>query len=104
MTKTSVAMAFIGLCAMAFLPACAGRSGLTEDSGRSVRGVFHVQAKKRQTMKVAPLNADEAKSILERYQSAGKKGRGKTSRSKASTGSNYPTASGKGSQIRRRLD
>ena len=49
------------------LPGCASRASLAEDSGRSYRMIFHTQAKKRSTMKVAALTATEAKLILQDY-------------------------------------
>ena len=60
--------------------------------------LFHVQAKKRSAMKVAPLTATEALMILNGYESG--KGRGKGRRSARSSG-DRPKASGPMTRLKR---
>jgi hypothetical protein len=84
----------IGALSLLILPGCGTRESLSPNSGRSLKMLFHVQAKKRSAMKVAPLTASEALGILETYEAGqnGKRGSRNSSRSRSS--SRRPKASG----------
>ena len=74
--------------ALMVLPGCAARDALAPTSGRSVKLVFKQQAKKRSTMRIAPLTAFESELILGKYeqQQGGKKKARSKSRSSVGVG------------------
>ena len=98
MKKIHQIILLFGVAAILILPGCGARQSLDKDSGRSLKMIFHVQAKKRSSMKVAPLTATEALMILDRYESS--KGRRKGRGSARSSG-DRPKASGPMTRLKR---
>ncbi len=101
MTRLQISLGLLCALALGLLPACSARSSLSDDSGRATRAIFHIQAKQRKVAETRPLSADEAKSILNRYErrTGGKRGAGRSSRSTTSSG--YPKATGAMTRVRR---
>jgi len=81
------------LGALLVLPGCAARDSLSPTSGRSFKLVFKQQAKKRSTMRLAPITAFESDLILNKYETAQQGGKKKArSRSRSSVGVGTATA------------
>ena len=91
---------FGALCMLA-LPSCAAREKLGDFSGRNVKMIFHLQAKKRSVMKVAPLTASEALLILENYEAGQSSRRGRRGNTRARGSSSRPKATGPMTRLKR---
>ena len=101
MKRMPLVLLSFGALGLLCLSGCAARTSLAPESGKSIRLIFKQQAKKRTAMKVEPLTASEALTILANYEKAngGGKAKGKTARS--SSNASRPKMSGNMSRLRR---
>ena len=72
---------------------CSTRTSLTKDSGKATRLIFARQSKKRSSMSVQPLAADESKGIWADYMGNKKAGRKSGRRVRSTSRMNRPVQS-----------